>query len=804
MNSDMIKSRGLARTSPAALWAVLVLLGLGFAEVGQARLPIEQLQREYQGRYYFLSGLYLGWPACECGTPAPPFPRSDFYGDLDHSPSLTLLLVQDLAGKFYNSASIYAQFLNTTDGISNIEGQPDLPIFYLESDVPPVIGNADMRDPSTITLQNCTNCFYALKGYIEKLKFLPGPKELVSVAANGYDVRIGADGDTNGCEAAEAKASAAWGACGWYTTPDEFLGVQAWSQRAPVYEGTNIAYWVSTAGKQNVRSRIHSNPSQANPWLTAGIMNIFIKAMPFRDGAENCFPPVTVDAKYHFYEQKDAMADYYSVPLGDIEVHDVGGCPAGDPPALKGWFIAIESPNQVMGPFVALGPRFKTDPDDVECGEGGCSGGCSNNGGGDPGAGRVSVGTGSLHLRVTLGPDAYGKPAGYFYSSAALPSAALYTRDSLLCCTAGVISFGTTNDGIFHTTNVTAYVSDIANGYAINFTNTDNPPLFVSSVTVVATGGNINQMAITETVAGGTPRVITCSYAPATGTWTVLEGNGLRTEQRTTAWSTPTNRTDTILLMDNNEVVALQTLEQYQLYPWGLTLTQRTVGTGLSAKTTTWTYYKPSDGANYGQIKQVVEPTGRWERYQYDGIGRLISKVTQFGNNSTITPDTSNRVALTFFDDTHSIVTNIAQLLGAETARSYEIRSLDADHIEKTIFIRCARTAAPIDDSANLTNIIWRTTDAALTGRAWDTLAELNADGTCSVLGYTGDHQVITNESGVPRQTWSQLINSAMGSWPEIVDGTRSIVQYGTWGEVLSHQLVDIASTITTEQKTYT
>jgi YD repeat-containing protein len=100
-----------------------------------------------------------------------------------------------------------------------------------------------------------------------------------------------------------------------------------------------------------------------------------------------------------------------------------------------------------------------------------------------------------------------------------------------------------------------------------------------------------------------------------------------------------------------NGAVATQTVEQYQTFPWGEALTQSTVGTAGLAKTTSWTYYQSSDGpTNIGLLKQVIEPTGRWERYTYDFAGRLTNKVSQFEDNAISTADSANRATLIGYD----------------------------------------------------------------------------------------------------------------------------------------------------------
>ena len=120
-----------------SLLALMLMAQTAWAQAPSARIPIERLQREFQGRYSLLSARdswsprYVPWPACECGTPAPHFPPDNFYGDLDRNPALARLLVEDLATKFLtnwygsdrlDAQPIYMYFLATADGVFKVEG----------------------------------------------------------------------------------------------------------------------------------------------------------------------------------------------------------------------------------------------------------------------------------------------------------------------------------------------------------------------------------------------------------------------------------------------------------------------------------------------------------------------------------------------------------------------------------------------------------------------------------------------------------------------------------------------------------
>jgi len=284
----------------------------------------------------------------------------------------------------------------------------------------------------------------------------------------------------------------------------------------------------------------------------------------------------------------------------------------------------------------------------------------------------------------------------------------------------------------------------------------------------------------------------------------MMEGGGLRTESRTTAWTSATNRTDTIEVKGTNGVPVAQTVENYCRYPWGLTLVQRVEGTGASARATTWSYYMDpvTDGGNYGQVKQVVEPSGRWEKYQYEAAGRLTNTVAQFGNNASSTADSANRVTQVTYAD--NLITTVVKLLDTEIARTYEAHAWDeASGIEQVQTIRCATIGAGIGAADNLTNITCQATRDLSTGSAWDTLGELRPDGTMTF--YQSGGSVHTVQSGDTGLAWADKIAWAPGSGPlAITNGTQTTTVVGNWGETLSVQVEDLSSSLPLGEEDYT
>jgi hypothetical protein len=124
----------------------------------QARIKIEDLQRQFQARYVVVTeGGTVKWPDCACG-PAPAFPKEDFYGhDLDDAKAMEL--VSDLQEKFYGANKIYSSFVN----IQALENSENI-TYFTSSDFPPA---------TNVTMPNFHQIFTNLQASILKLHYLP-------------------------------------------------------------------------------------------------------------------------------------------------------------------------------------------------------------------------------------------------------------------------------------------------------------------------------------------------------------------------------------------------------------------------------------------------------------------------------------------------------------------------------------------------------------------------------------------------------------------------------------------------------
>ncbi len=781
----------LVRARMAIVVAALCLAGTARAGIG-----IEKAQRELQGRFYSVSGGgYLTWPPCPCGKPAPHFPPDNFYGDLENNRPYAAMLVSNLAVNFYWPGWL-PFFVKTSDGIENIENCSNAPPSYAVNDFPgDVVAGVDLWYATGITTSNYPACFTYLQNYILRCRYI---NVYGSLCPAGQDFLWSqSDWLTNGCDAAKAQA------IDWWT--NDWRG---WGAGLPSLEGAAIERQLTWVGDDQIvegratmsrqRFRVAYPQVPFNVRYATAVAKVYLKLVPEDHGASGYAPPVPADSTFHVLSTNQVAwnVDYISPFIND----STNAPPFGPLPPFSGPYDVSSYGWHCDGLVVLLAPDFRTDADQIQCS--GCGGG------GCPGCtalnfpGKVCVKTGSAHIEVSLGPGLFGDSAGYFYTRLDEPTTNCPEVNVALSADANT----SLNNGILQVVSPLTYAwfSTNGNGFSMIFSNTTGQGL--GSVTL---SQSPTQVVVLQTSwvtnFGSTTNFF--NYSTNSGQWDLVQGGGVRTETRIPVWdNNQSTRTDTIIIKNGDGSVATQSTNYYRLFPWGETLVQQTVGTGDAARTTTWTYYEPSEGTNYGQVKLLAEPSGRWEHYDYDGAGRLIKRVSQFGNNSSTNyVEGNNRVALTSYDDVHGIVTNIEQLLGQEVSRSYEVHTVNtAAGVERVQSIQCTVAGAGIGHAQNLTNTVWRTADAFLTGRAGDMLFELRQDGTVS--SYTtvtnSNHRTNTVCTGVPDGSWSTIL-AAWSSWANVVDGTVSVSVSGLWGQPILEQTWDVKSGKLTQQQTY-
>src|SRR5690625_328767 len=168
------------------------------------------------------------------------------------------------------------------------------------------------------------------------------------------------------------------------------------------------------------------------------------------------------------------------------------------------------------------------------------------------------------------------------------------------------------------------------------------------------------------------------------GTWTLDHQDGLQIIERTTQVLGNGQRLRTTIVKNGIGEVASKYSELFITFPWGERRVEKVEDPTGDALTTTWTYYtdETADGDNYGRLKSVEEPTGYWERYEYDEFGAIVKVTSQF-LDSVIDDETeaNHRVMKVTYQmidlDEDGLddfkMTSIEKLLGQEISRSFRI-----------------------------------------------------------------------------------------------------------------------------------
>ncbi|MBX3737165.1 MAG: RHS repeat-associated core domain-containing protein [Candidatus Didemnitutus sp.] len=312
-------------------------------------------------------------------------------------------------------------------------------------------------------------------------------------------------------------------------------------------------------------------------------------------------------------------------------------------------------------------------------------------------------------------------------------------------------------------------------------------------------GSAANRVRFTET-RGATAKQTVFAYTAATGTLSMDAGGGLRKESlaRTVNGSTITE-TRTITNAADQPVSVVR--ETRQAYLFGEQVTQQVLDPDGAARITTYTYYTDpaTDGGAYGQVKLMVEPTGRWTRYTYDTQNRRLSVVTQFLDTVSTSADNLNRATRYTYTTVpdqdgdgiaENLTTQVEQLLGVEIARQYRLTFSKLEPVlgtqaEMQWTIVCTAAGAAWDATGNLVTKTRRLTGGDWSGR---TVSELRPDGTLTTASYSvsGSTRTVTTETGAA--------NPAAAT---VVAGTRTVVGENLFGRMQTRGVTDIASGLT-------
>jgi RHS repeat-associated protein len=230
-------------------------------------------------------------------------------------------------------------------------------------------------------------------------------------------------------------------------------------------------------------------------------------------------------------------------------------------------------------------------------------------------------------------------------------------------------------------------------------------------------------------------------------------------------------------------------VQTFMTFPWGEEIVQAVAGIGTVRATNSYVYYTNSaNPSSYQKLQQIVDPSGRWEYYLYDSLGRMSKKYAPFLNQTVTTNDSLCRVTeysyTPFGGDTGSIQPisprqTVEKVKGQEVNRSYVVYLSD-----KTIEIQAQTPGAVWNASDNL----YTTNTFYPSGAFQDSLKNvISRDKVLTVFEYgiSTDNSQVTN---------IVYVGQPDAAFDAVVDGTKTVSVFGLAGETISTTTLDIAT----------
>ncbi|MCX6854286.1 MAG: hypothetical protein NTV80_05205, partial [Verrucomicrobia bacterium] len=236
------------------------------------------------------------------------------------------------------------------------------------------------------------------------------------------------------------------------------------------------------------------------------------------------------------------------------------------------------------------------------------------------------------------------------------------------------------------------------------------------------------------------------------------------------------------------------TRQKFQNYAFGKVLVEEVNDPNGKNDLTTMSYYTNSatDGVNYGRVKQVVQPSGAWKRYEYDQAGRVIKTVSSYLDSPLTAAESAVRVMTTSYQSpTQAYTLMIETIQGIEISRRYTVERLDGMDD-----ILCTVPGATVNAASNLVTSSTNYLSGAFAGRL---KSVINPDGTGQLLTYSAD--VVNAVTGLLDAAEITTVTKT-GGW----NGARTVIAVGSQttsrsnrqGQVVESKTIDIASGLTT------
>lgn len=428
--------------------------------------------------------------------------------------------------------------------------------------------------------------------------------------------------------------------------------------------------------------------------------------------------------------------------------------------------------------------------------------GCSSCAGG----GNCTAANNCVRVSLGLGNDNYQQSAGQLLVQSDVPNALLATPAGLQTFLAPTDIRVNDASGMVRQVHTSQLLADIVLSnrycYTVSFYTSSNVspatvnglyvptgPAF-SIITVQnpdASSGIYNRLFVTQTGDFGNHEY-DYVWNTASQSWTLTSGDGLRTEARLSGWdATGTFLTETNIVSNTDGSVASKQVETFEYFPWGQTnLIQRVVDPdGPWPQTNTWVYSEDMFDGSYQQLISMTQPSGYWERYEYDGAGHVIKQVAQFGDALITASDTQCHVTTNAYDiladgSGSLLITetvSVELLLGQEIKRCYSLAFPGG--ISNFV---CQTAGASIDATDNLAGVSLQFTNGPF---MFENFFTQNPDGTIITYQYSTNalSQTTITFTGAPDATGTNVI-----------DGTENISVIDLAGNSISNATYDVAS----------
>lgn len=443
------------------------------------------------------------------------------------------------------------------------------------------------------------------------------------------------------------------------------------------------------------------------------------------------------------------------------------------------------------------------------CGSGGCTKGF---GGASVGAGAMG---GTIDFSINLGHTTAGQMAGQLMiRTNGPPSSSLATPQGLQVALGAGVDVITTN-GVLRQMRTEEGLTDIVtnNYYSYEmrfyksgeFTAVTSNGLFwplvsppITTITVENPDGasSTNRLRISETGLRGNKSSM-YTWNAATQQWQLSSEDTGRIESTSVQWD-GAFRTDTSVVSNATGAVAFKQIRKYQAFAWGTNLIEAIVD-GSPAKTNKWFYYDNAAATNtYSRVRMTIAPSGYWERYNYDSLGRVTEIVAQFLNAPT-NATTGCRVTSYSYVEGFSSVTRIDGCTVAsnsrvisgeqETIQQGNLTTINQYYTNVVYTAPYTNMVVEVYGEETITNYYASSTNLVYNGPLRSTK---QPDGTMTLYCYNNLNdavRIITNETGI-----------ATGDEMDITNGTRTVQTVDWNGNVLTNQVIDIASELTIAQ----